>query len=374
MKKPPFDPGIRLPVMMKRLRLHARRRTQPGDRPGTVVADPDAPPPQISVMQYNDRHFTEAKDVDIDRVRECRNPEMVTWININGLGDARTIEAIGEAFGLHRLVQEDIVNVHQRAKVEVFDDHLFIVARMVSLDDNLSTEQISIILGDNFVLTFQERIGDCLGPVRKRLREHIGRIRTAAADYLAYAILDAIIDGYFPVLDKYSEQLDHLEERLSTNRSKHVVARIHRLRSEFYILRKAIWPHRELFNTLLRDSETRFAKETHMYLRDCYDHTIQIIDIVETSREIASDIRDFHFTQVSMKQNEIMKVLTVVSSVFIPLSFVAGLYGMNFDSEISEYNMPELHWAYGYPMALSLMAAIAFGMLIFFWRRGWLNR
>lgn len=356
------------------LQLGGPRRSTPGSRPGVVIADPQAPAPEISVIQYNSETLTEQTGVAVDDVGEFRQADTVTWVNVNGLGDAATIEALGEQFGLHRLVQEDIVNVHQRAKVDEFDDHLFIVARMVSIEEHLKTEQISLILGDNFILTFQERVGDCLDPVRKRLRKLPCRMRTVGADYLAYAILDAIVDGYFPVLDQYSEQLDQLEDGLVVQKSKQVVAQIHRLRSEFYMLRKAIWPHRELFNSLLRDVESRFDKETHTYLRDCYDHTIQIIDIVETSREIASDIRDFHFTQVSMKQNEIMKVLTIVSSVFIPLSFVAGLYGMNFDSEVSGYNMPELHWAYGYPMALSVMAAIALGMLGFFWQRGWLRR
>jgi magnesium transporter len=349
--------------LMAKFRFGSRRRTKPGARPGVVVADPESPQPKIAVMQYDAAKFREESDVLIDQLDEATDAATVTWVNVNGLGDAATIEAIGEKFGLHRLVQEDIVNVHQRAKVEEFDDHLFIVARMVSLDEQLQTEQISMILGANFVLTFQER-----------LRKNTGRIRSAGADYLAYSILDAILDGYFPVLDQYGEQLDEIEDELIMQKPEHVVARIHRLRSDFHMLRKAIWPHRELFNSLLRDVEARFDKETRMYLRDCYDHTIQIIDIVETSREIASDIRDFHFTQISMKQNEIMKVLTIVSSIFIPLSFVTGLYGMNFDSEVSEFNMPELQWAYGYPMALSVMVLIACGMLYFVWRRGWLQR
>lgn len=356
------------------LRGRSHRRTKPGARPGVVVADPESPKPIINVIQYDARTFSEENEVSVGDVAASADLEMVTWVNVNGLGDAATIESIGKHFGLHGLVLEDIVNVHQRAKVEEFDDHLFIVARMVSLDGHLRTEQISMILGADFVLTFQEHVGDCLDPVRRRLRKAAGRMRSVGADYLAYAILDAIVDGYFPVLDQFGEQLDRMEERLDTQKSRHVVARIHRLRSELYVLRKAIWPHREMFNALLRDVETRFEKETRVYLRDCYDHTIQIIDVVETSREIASDIRDFHFTQVSMKQNEIMKVLTIVSSVFIPLSFVAGLYGMNFDSEVSEFNMPELHWVYGYPMALGAMATIALGMLFFFWRLGWFRR
>lgn len=360
--------------ILENLRAGGQRRTEPGARPGVVVADPEAPKPLINVIRYDKDQITEANEVPFEDIEAVTDSETVTWVNINGLGDAATIESIGEKFGLHGLVQEDIVNVHQRAKVEEFDDHLFIVARMVSFEGSLKTEQISIILGSNFVLTFQERVGDCLNPVRKRIRKGNGRIRTVGADYLAYAILDAIVDGYFPVLDQYAEELDKIENRLATLRTSHVVARIHRLRSEFYMLRKAIAPHREMLNALLRDVETHFDKETQVYLRDCYDHMIQVIDIVDSSREIASDIRDFHFTQISMKQNEIMKVLTIVSSVFIPLGFVAGLYGMNFDSEVSVFNMPELHWPFGYPMALTVMASIACGMLFFFWRLGWLKR
>lgn len=354
--------------------LAPARRTIPGSRPGVVVADPNSPAPVVNVIQYNEDGLKEVPIDSIEQIDGETNKDTVTWVNVCGLGDAATIEEIGVKFGLHRLVQEDIVNVHQRAKVDEFDDHLFIVARTINLENHLKTEQVSMILGDHFVITFQEYVGDCLDPVRKRLRKPLGRIRSLKADYLAYAILDAIVDGYFPVLDQYNEQLDEIEEGLSTQNSKHVVARIHQLRSEFYAIRKAIWPHRELFNSLLRDMESRFAEETRVYLRDCYDHTIQIIDVVETSREIASDIRDFHFTQVSMKQNEIMKVLTIVSSIFIPLSFVAGLYGMNFDTDVSNYNMPELHWIYGYPMALSVMATISCGMLVFFWRHGWLRK
>lgn len=371
-QSPPDAPEHSSPV--GRFQLFRRRRTKPGTRPGVVVADPESPKPQITVIRYNSEEFLEEADVTVDSIRPAGETGTVTWVNVNGLGDSKAIKTIGEHFGLHGLVQEDIVNVHQRAKVEDYDDHLFVVARMVSRENQrLSIEQISLILGADFVVTFQERVGDCLDPVRKRLRKQIGRLRSAGADYLAYAILDAIVDGYFPVLDQYSELLDQLEEGMATQQSRDVVAGIHRLRGEFHVLRKAIWPHRELFNSLIRDMESRFDKETRTYLRDCYDHTIQIIDVVDASREIASDIRDFHFTQVSLKQNEIMKVLTIVSSVFIPLGFVAGLYGMNFDSEVSDLNMPELHWAYGYPTILAVMLTITTGMITYFWRRGWLK-
>lgn len=356
------------------LQLLSRRRTTPGSRPGTITVDPQAPQPVISVFQYDGDSCTQLDDVTPDQLPDLLTEDRVTWINVDGLGDESVIRKIGELFSIHRLALEDIVNVHQRAKVEEFEDHLFIVARMVSVDSHLQSEQISLITGRNYVVTFQERVGDCLEPVRRRLLRGIGRLRTAGADYLAYTIIDAVIDGYFPVLDACSEQLDELDNDQSGLHPRDLQATIHRLRSELYVLRRAIWPHREMVNSLIRDMDSRFDPETIRHLRDCYDHTIQILDTVDTSREIASDVRDFHFTQISIRQNEVMKVLTIVASIFIPLSFVTGLYGMNFDSSASPYNMPELHWPYGYPAVLGVMATMVSAMLLIFWRRGWIAR
>lgn len=357
------DPVFRVPRIFSR----KKHRAAPGAQPGVVRPAPDALPPSIDIIQFNADEHIRHMDVPVAEVANLISSQLVTWVNVTGLGDAETITSLGHQFGLHGLVQEDIANVHQRAKVEEFDDHLFIVARMVSFEEHLATEQLSMILGRQFVLTFQERPGDCLGPVRSRLKKKQGRLRDAGADYLAYAILDAVIDGYFPVLDMYTQKLDDMEEHMVALKSKHVIARIHRLRSEFYMLRKAVWPHRELFNSLVRDTGNRFDKETLAYLRDCYDHTIQIIDSVDTCREIASDIRDYHFAQVGLRQNEIMKVLTIVSSLFIPLGFIAGLYGMNFEG------MPELKWSFGYPLVLTVMGSVASGMMFYFWKRGWLK-
>ena len=366
---------LTVPKFFSSMHLRSRRHAKPGSHPGAIVVDPDAPTPQITVIQYNRQSYSKIDDLDPRELVQQLKPDTITWVNVDGLGSADIIRQIGNAFSIHSLALEDIVNVHQRAKVEQYDDHLFIVARMLTVDDgHLGTEQVSLVMGKNYVVTFQETPGDCLDGVRKRLQKSTGRVRSAGADYLAYAILDAIVDGYFPVLDEYSEQLDILEEQLTTHKAHHLVSAIHKVRSDYYMIRKAIWPHREMLNTLIRDMNTWFDKETHTYLRDCYDHIVQIVEIVETSREIASDIRDFHFTQISIRQNEIMKVLTVISSVFIPLSFVTGLYGMNFDVQASPYNMPELHWAYGYPAALCAMGTIALAMLIFFWKLGWLRR
>lgn len=339
-----------------------------------VITDPQALQPTINVLTYDADHFEEYRLDHVDELAPILTNDRMTWVDIDGLGDASTIERVGELFNIHGLVQEDIVNVHQRAKVEEYDDHLFIVARMVQLDEQLQTEQISLILGDNFVITFQERPGDCLDPVRNRLRNKLGIIRERGADYLTYALLDAILDGYFPVLENYGDQLDSLEEQLLERPKSSVIARIHRMRSEFFILRKSIWPHREMVNALLRESTPRITDETRIYLRDCYDHALQLIDLTDTSREIASDLRDFNLSQISMRQNDIMKVLTITATIFIPLNFIAALYGMNFDSSVSPWNMPELKFRYGYPMALGLMLAAALGLLAFFQYRGWLGR
>ncbi len=365
---------VTLPRIVRHLPRRMRKRLKPGAGPGTIVTDPNAPHPIIKVISYDADNFEEHTVDTIDELLPFLNRDRMTWVDIDGLGDARTIKQAGKLFNLHGLVMEDIVNVHQRSKMEEYVDHLFIVARMVNMQQHLETEQISLILGDRFVITFQERPGDSLEPVRRRLRKNLGIIREMGVDYLMYALVDAILDGYFPVLEYYGDQLDRLEEQLLARPTSSVIARLHRMRSEFFILRKAIWPHREMVNALLRESTPRITADTRIYLRDCYDHSVQLIDLTDTCREIASDLRDYNLSQISMRQNEIMKVLTVTASIFIPLNFIAALYGMNFDTSVSAWNMPELKWRYGYPLALLLMLATAAGLVMFFWYRGWLGR
>ena len=363
-----------LPGFIKQLRSVTRRRTKPGTRPGVIVVDPDSPPPRIQVITYSTTHASEHDVADVDQITEfIDGGKGITWVNVDGLGDAKTLERLAQIFSLHNLVLEDIVNVHQRAKVEEYSDHLYVVMRMVRPDDHASPEQISMIISENLVLTCQERPGDCLEPVRRRIQKGTGRIRSAGADYLAYALIDAIIDGYFPVVEALGERLEDLEDQLLSHATSETAAAVHRLRSEYFVLRKSIWPHREAVNTLLRDSTPFISADTRVYLRDCYDHVVQLIDITETGREMCSDLRDFHFSQISIRQNEVMKVLTIVATIFIPLGFIAGVYGMNFDPDASPWNMPETKWSLGYPFALALMAAVGLGMIISFWLRGWLG-
>jgi magnesium transporter len=301
----------------------------------------------------------------------------VTWVNIDGLGDLNTIRRVGEIFGLHRLALEDVNTSQQRPKVEEYDEHTFIVIRMPEAPDpeaRFDSEQVSIFLGTNYVLTFQERVGrDCFDPVRERLRTGRGRLRQSGGDYLAYTLIDAVIDAYFPVLERIGEEVETLEDELAEDPDASLVARVHEVKRDLLTLRRVVWPMRETVNALIRDPTPHITTTTQIYLRDCYDHAITLLDIVEVYRDIASGLHDLYLSSMSTRLNEIMKVLTIIATIFIPLGFIASLYGMNFATDTSPLNMPELHWYYGYPFALALMAAVAGGLLFYFWRSGWIG-
>jgi len=358
----------------KRPRSLIRRRTPPGASPGTLVANPESCPPKLHVFAYDQQRLVEQPLTDLKQIPNLLAEYPVTWLNIDGLGDIKTIQAIGDLFQLHPLALEDVVNSHQRAKVEDYGDYLFIVSRMAQYAEQLETEQLSMFLGRNFVITFQEDLpGDCLNAVRDRLRKNQGRMRSLGPDYLAYALLDSVVDSYFPVLEKYGERLDILDEQITSDDAGNTLADFHKMRGELLYLRRAIWPHREAMAALSRDVSPLIQHETRVHLRDCYDHTIQLIDFLETNRDLCSDLRDYYLSKVSNRLNEIMKVLTIIATIFIPLTFVTGLYGMNFDPDVSPYNMPELRWRYGYPMVWGVMICIVGGMVVFFRRRGWMK-
>lgn len=360
----------------KRHKPRFHRQTAPGAAPGVVKVDPESPSPVIHVIAFGCNDLREIQIVDPSEIVTLREKWPVVWVNVDGLGDARTISRLGEIFGLHRLALEDVVNVHQRAKVEDYSDHLFIVARMVTWNGRLETEQVSLFLGCNFVVTFQESLpGDSFDPVRARLRQVAGAIRSAGADYLAYALLDAVVDGYFPLLEDYGERLDGLEDEILAGMDHEAcIAKVHQIKRDLRYLRRAVWPHREAIHSLARDPTPLISPETRLYLRDCYDHTIQIIDLLETDRELGSDLTDLYLSHLSQRTNEVMKVLTIITTIFIPLSFIAGVYGMNFDPESSPWNMPELRSYWGYPVTLLVMALATVGLLIWFRRKGWLGQ
>jgi magnesium transporter len=359
----------------ERLRRRMHRRAAPGTPPGTINVDPAAPSPEMHVIAFGPQGSVEKQITKPDDVREFLGKWPVVWLNVDGLGDAATLQRLAEIFKLHPLAMEDVVNVHQRAKVDQYEGTQFVVAHMVSLEEHLDVEQIGMFLGKGFVVTFQERPGwDCLGPVRERIRNPLGRMRNHGADFLLYSLLDAVIDHNFPVLEVYGERLEDLEDDVVAHVREETFNRIHDIKRELLHLRRVIWPQREALSALIREPIEEITDETRLYLRDCYDHAVRIIDVVETYREMASDLTNLYLSSISNRMNEVMKVLTVISTLFIPLTFIVGVYGMNFDTEDSPLNMPELSWYYGYPICLAVMATISAGQLIFFYRKGWIGR
>lgn len=348
---------------------------EPGTVPGTLDVEADDPPPEMVLIDYNEANATRLK---LNFPEECApylDTESVSWVDILGLGNQDTWQRMGKVFDLHPIAMEDVVNVPQRPKVVDYDDQLVIIAWMVMIkpdSDPLHKEQVSLILGKHYLLTVQEESEyDCLQPVRDRIRFNKGIIRKQGADYLAYSVLDAIIDGFFPVLEEYGDLLEGLEDEVVFNPTPKTLAKIYRIRQDLFALRRAIWSQREAINVLIRDEHPLISPEVRVYLRDCYDHTIQVRDMVETYRELSSDLMSIYMSSVGNKMNDIMKVLTVISTIFIPLTFVAGVYGMNFNPDSSPWNMPELNWYWGYPACLAIMFMIAGCLFYFFWKRGW---
>ncbi|MFM2062346.1 MAG: hypothetical protein RLZZ507_2016 [Cyanobacteriota bacterium] len=350
---------------------------QPGTPPGTIIVDENAEQPNIILIDYNQTNLIRQQITNPEDCANYLDTTSVSWVDVQGLGNRDILERLGKVFDLHPLVLEDVMNMAERPKIEDYEDQLLIIARMVvpkGRSYGFHSEQVSFVLGKHYLLTVQEEPEyDCFDGVRMRIEKNKGTIRKQGADYLAYALLDAIIDGFFPVLELYGERIEELEEEVIVKPTPQTLQQIYQIRRELLQLRRAIWPQRDAINSLIRDSSEIISDEVRIYLRDCYDHTVQVMDMVETYRELASGLMDVYLSAVSNKMNEVMKLLTVVSSIFIPLTFVAGIYGMNFNTEKSPYNMPELNWYWGYPLCLGLMGVIAGGLIFFFWRRGWLT-
>ena len=352
---------------------HHPRRTPPGAPPGTLVADPAAAAPRIALMAYGPDAIEERAEISLEDIDALRGAFPVLWLDITGLGDAAVIRDIGKKFGLHTLALEDVLNVHQRPKIDEYDDHLFIVCRMPHHEKRLETEQVSVFLGKGFVITMQERPGDCFDAVRNRLRSRRGRIRDSGPDYLTYTLLDAVTDAFFPILESVGEAVTTMEEEIMADPHPNDVRRIHGLKRDLLTIRRAVWPQREMLSTLIRDESPLIMEQTKLYLRDCFDHTFQLIDLIETYRELVSDLTDIFLSSQSTRMNEVMKVLTVIATIFMPLTLISSIYGMNFDSKASWLNMPELHWEYGYPATLAVMALIAIGMILYFRKQRWIG-
>jgi magnesium transporter len=348
---------------------------EPGSLPGTLSIEEDALPPDITLIDYSRDQLIRTTNLMPEECAHYLDTNTVSWFDLAGLGNEDILQRLGRVFNLHPLVLEDIVNVPQRPKIEDYQDQLLIIAQMVTPKDNdegFWLEQVSFILGEHYLLTVQEEPDlDTFGPVRKRIRQNQGIIRSQGADYLAYALWDAIIDGFFPILENCGEKIDELEDEVVFKPNKETLTKIYQVRRELLALRRAIWPQRDAINILIRDGSNLLSANVVRHLKDCYDHTVQIIDIIETYRELTSGLMDVYLSAVSNKMNEIVKLLTIISTIFIPLTFVAGIYGMNFNTESSPWNMPELNWYWGYPLCLTLMLTIATVLIYFFWRRGW---
>lgn len=354
--------------MLKFIKKTART---PGLAPGTLVhvGERKVEKTRIRAIEFDEQTINESEFETIDECLPPRERRTVTWINIDGLHDVGIMEEIGKHFGLHPLVMEDILHTDQRPKMEDFEDYIFIVAKMLSFEqerNELKAEQLSLILGENYVVTFQERIGDVFEPVRERLRKGKGRIRRMPPDYLAYALIDAVVDYYFIVLEKIGERVESLEEELVTNPAPETLQAIHHLKRELIFLRKSVWPLRELISGLERGEAGLIQEKTTVYLRDVYDHTIQVIDTVESLRDMVSGMLDVYLSSLSNRMNEVMKVLTIIATIFIPMTFIAGIYGMNFEV------MPELKWPWGYALVWCVILAIGMVMLCYFKKKKWL--
>jgi magnesium transporter len=353
-------------------RLVMRRAKQKaGLVPGTLVhiGERKIEKVRIRIIDYDEMQLEEK---EVKTVEECfpfKDKPTISWINIDGLHDVEVVEKIGKQFGLHPLILEDIVHTGQRPKLEDFGDHIFIVLKMLYYNEEkgeLEAEQISLIFGENFVISFQERVGDIFESLRERIRKGKGRVRKAGADYLAYALLDSIVDNYFVILEQLGEKIEDTEQELATDPAVETLQGIRTFKKEMIFLRKSIWPLREVVNSLERGESPLINESTGIYLRDVYDHTIQIIDTVESYRDMLSGMLDVYLSIISNKMNEVMKVLTIFAAIFIPLTFVAGVYGMNFSF------MPELGWQWGYFAILLVMAIIGAAMVVYFRRKRWL--
>ena len=353
----------------------------PGESPGMLHPREEAAkrPPDITLIEYDRAHLEERTVADKEELLPHLDNQRVTWINIDGLGDVEVLRRLGSRFNLHPLALEDVLSTGQRPKVEQYDDYLFIVVQMLYLNDKkqMCGEQVSMFLGKNFLITLQEEADfDVFEPVRARIRAANGAIRKLGADYLAYALLDSIVDHYYPVLESLGAAIDAIEDQLVENPVQNPVHDLHQHKRTLAQIRRFIWPVRDLINSLMHEETGLVVKGTKVYLRDCYDHTVQLMDLVESYRDVLSGLMELYLSSVGIRTNEIMKVLTVITSIFIPLNFIAGIYGMNFAREVDgkklPWNMPELYQPWGYLAVMSFMLALAIFQLFYFKKRRWL--
>lgn len=349
----------------------SKKQLKAGMPPGTLLytGTKKTEATHIQVVTYDKQNLTEKKGNTLD---ECLLPEKsagIIWVNIEGLNDTQLISDLGKRFGLHPLVLEDILDINQRSKVDEFDNYVYIVLKKTRWNEsrkNFSIEQVSIIFGADFLLSFQEQKSTIFDPIVQRLQNSQSRLRENGSDFLAYTLIDFIVDQYFIVLEKMDERIEAVEDKIVDKPTQRIARLLYKLKRQMLMFRKAIWPLREAVSHMLRLDTHLLTPFTAIYLRDVYDHTVQVIDTVETYRDMLAGLLDVYISTITNRLNEVMKVLTVIATIFIPLTFIASIYGMNF------INMPELRWHYGYPAVLGLMSIVAIGMLIYFKRKDWL--
>jgi len=361
---------------------HERRRTMPrifkkrakkaGPPPGALIhmGEQKIEKTRITLMDYDEAHFQERENKTLEESLPFKYQSTVTWVDVEGIRQVAMLEKLGDRFGLHPLVVEDILNTEERPKIEDFGDYILIILKIPYHYDNRShgieIEQISLVLGLNFVVSFQEREGDVFRPIREQIRNNKGRIRKLGADFLAYALVDSIVDAYFTVMEELGESMEALEEEVVTDPLPETSQMMHSLKREIILLRKSVWPFRDMVGALEKGESPLIQESTKIFLSDVYDHTIEVIESVEIFRDMLSSMLDIYLSSVSNKMNEVMKVLTIIATIFIPLTFITGIYGMNF-----RY-MPELGWRWGYPMVLLVMIGIGVTMLMYFRKKKWL--
>jgi magnesium transporter len=348
-----------------------RASKKAGLPPGTLVhiGEKKTERVRITLIEYNEKIFREKEIKNLDEWIPSENEPTVTWINIDGLHDVEVIEKVGKHFNLHPLTMEDVLNTGQRPKTDDFDDYTYVVFKMLLYEEKeqeVRSEQVSLVIGLDFIISFQENEGDVFDSVRNRIRNGKGQIRGLSSDYLAYTLMDAVVDHYFLILETLGEKIESLEDEILENPTPQALETIHEMRREMIYLRKQVWPMREIVSRLEKGVSPFIRKSTGMYLKDIYDHTIQVMDTIESFRDILAGLLDIYLSTISNKMNEVMKVLTIIATLFIPITFVAGVYGMNFK------NMPELDWRFGYLVTWMVMIIVAVIMLLFFKKKRWL--
>ena len=354
-----------------------KRYHPPGTPPGTLIRRDKMQRTSLKILltDYTDSEYSEQVLTKPEECAAYLTRETVTWIHVQGDAEPDTMHALGIVFGLHQLALEDVINTGQRPKVEDYKEQLFVVMAhpVIEADDtSIRIDQLSLFIGHNYVISFHPGERDPFSLIRQHLRDHVGRIRGRGADYLLYTLIDMVVDEGFPVLEWFGDEVEQLEQELFDAPTSSSLRRLHQLKRTLLILRRMLWPQREVLGSFVRNENAFISDENQIYYRDCYDHTIQIMDLIETYRDMVTGLLDVYLSNVSSRLNEIMRMLTIIATIFIPLTFIVGVYGMNFGNDRNPWAMPELRWYYGYPLVWLVMIVIVVGMLIYFKRRKWL--